>query len=354
MFIPALSFFIFMADFSKKMSKGIFVRKIKLLQSIRPNKEWQVSSRALLLSQIKAQGGLSYQKVSAVEGLFVYTQTIVSEFYRYGISPFFCRPSHMVATFTVFFGSILFAVGIAQQSIPGDTLYGVKQATETARLSVISAEDRPQMEIELAEKRLQEFEAISQKNMSPQERETRVALLAEEFSKNLSDAASNLGHIRTAAEPKKAIKVATLVKKKVADYGKLLDERQDTFGGNHASMKKTVDTADNAALSVIVERGSMAGMPQTAVASHLEESIKQTQDLFEKVIIRIAALKEEQSRFALKVEEGKKTLDEAKESVQKGEFKVALEKISHSKEIVSSLEEKTMQQGESMKVKLVY
>ncbi len=58
---------------------------------------------------------------------------------------------------------VLLGVGAAQvsaTSLPGDALYPVKRAFEDARLSLVSTDKEPNLRIELADRRVDEFEAL--------------------------------------------------------------------------------------------------------------------------------------------------------------------------------------------------
>ncbi len=325
------------------MTKRTLAKKIKLLQSIKPNKEWSSSSRDLLLSQIKAQGGYEDTKASFLEGVFAYADTAWGEVYRHAIEPLFIRPSHMVATLTVVFGSTLSAFAIAQNSLPGDRLYTVKKATESARVALVSPQDRSELEIAFAEKRMEELDALVAKRFGAKEQGEKVAIITAALSKNFTDAADNLDNITKGSEGKNVVKVATLVKEGAAKYTQKLDTQKEVFEKNVEATKRTIDAADQKALAVIVDKGSTAGGADSVVATHLEEAIKHTEGLIEKMSLRVVAAGEENPRLALKREEARKVLEQARESVHKGDFKVALEKLTQSKELVRNLERKDIE-----------
>ena len=64
-------------------------------------------------------------------------------------------------------GSLLLLVAVfvfAQKSLPGEKLYAIKRLTEKGQTFFVSKEEKPKLDLELANKRLEELREIAEKN----------------------------------------------------------------------------------------------------------------------------------------------------------------------------------------------
>lgn len=149
------------------MTETELIRKIRELRQIKPRKDWVVLTKSQIFQE----------------------QPIV----RYPISNILIRVGDFLfgrklALATVFSIFILFGVfSFARNSLPGDLLYPIKKITEMSQAVFVSEEGKPRLELEFANKRLEELNLIAQNNEV-----RRLAPAINEFQTNISQAAKNL------------------------------------------------------------------------------------------------------------------------------------------------------------------
>lgn len=171
------------------MTEKDLISRIKELREIKPKKDWVILAKSQILEQ----------EVKSSQKLFVLPRIF------FGYKP-------ALATITclmIFFGLFAFA----QNSVPGDLLFSVKKVTEMGRAVFISEEERPQMSLELADKRLEELTRIAQANQV-----RKLAPAINEFQASVSEATKNLSKLdATTSDP--------IVVKKAVDKTKELEEK---------------------------------------------------------------------------------------------------------------------------------
>jgi hypothetical protein len=89
--------------------------------------------------------------------------------------------------------SILIFFGVftsAQNSLPGDLLYPIKKITEKAQLLLASENEKQMIQLELTNKRLEELSKIAEKNQVE-----KLAPAIEEYQASVSQAAKNIKKI---------------------------------------------------------------------------------------------------------------------------------------------------------------
>jgi len=145
------------------MTEKELISKLQELRQIKPNQDWAFS----LKNRILAQEPTYKEKVS------------VSFF------PFFKPAFATLVSIFVLVG--LF--GFSQNSLPGDLLYPVKKIVERGEALFVSEQEKPQVSLELAGKRLEELAKIAQTNQArklPQaitEFQSSANQVAKNFSK---------------------------------------------------------------------------------------------------------------------------------------------------------------------------
>lgn len=314
------------------MRKASAIQKIKLLQSIKPSKEWSAKTRSILLSQITAQGSRA-TNTGFASAAKAYGLTFWNDLYAATLGTAFSRPRNAFATAAVFAIVGVFAYVQAQQSLPGDPLYTVKQSEETIKVALTTPEERPALELSLIERRIQELETLTQRPLEQGEKEKQVQALVENVSGKFKNVQNNLTAIRSQETPKRVVGIASLVKEKSSAYRQVLKERVATstpaLAHTISEALATADSTKTKALEVIVDKGREGGVSESEVAAHLTESIKEVEHTAKQ-------LKQTVSMAALS--SAKRVLKEAKEHVKQKEFKVALRKLAQGRGLVSEAE----------------
>jgi galactitol-specific phosphotransferase system IIB component len=80
----------------------------------------------------------------------------------------------------------------AQKSLPGEPLFVIKKITEKSRAVFVAENEKPKVQLELANKRLEDLAKIAQKNDV-----RKLAPAIDEFQANVSEAAKNLAKTKT-------------------------------------------------------------------------------------------------------------------------------------------------------------
>ncbi len=333
------------------MRKNTAIKQIKLLQTIKPSKDWSEKTRSILLAQISAQGFSPIKSPSVVSGFKAYGLTFWSDFYRATVGMVFSRPRNAFAAFGVLAVMGFFAYTQAQHSLPGEPLYTVKQTEENIKVAFASPQDRPSLELSLIEKRIQELETLTGSELDSAAMEKGVTTLVDSMSENFKNAEHNLDSLKSQEEPKKIVHIASLVKEKAGDYRKALRETLVTQSATSSKelLEKigeavaTADSANTHALEVIVDKGASAGVSESEVAAHLNASVKEIEDdakaLKETVSMAALTSPDKKRETLKKSKEATKILKEAKESIKQKDFKVALFKLTQGKELVDAAQD---------------
>lgn len=339
------------------------VKTIKTLKAIKPNPAWSVSTRDILLSQISAQG-FEATPHSLVGAWWVYTSAGLSEVYQYTIGFLFASPRHAFATFTLLFGAAVGLTTASGGSLPGQPLYAIKQTRESLQVAFVSPDERAQLEIDLAERRLKELKEVTAGPLSTEEKTAAVESLAQAVTEKLYQATKNLDTIKSSSESKKVARAAGAITEKT-DSAKLLLSQADTGNLSKAqaeslqTVELKIEDADRKALAVIVEKQVQAGISEDDLSAQLEKKVRATEEelvsLSKKVTIAgsHAAAQGDTSDLVEKSDAAKRMLADAKESLGKKNFKIALEKLNLTRDLVLSVSASLRKKGGDADVKEV-
>lgn len=120
------------------MAEADLVKKIQELKQIKPRKDWVVLTKSQILGSPLKQDRV----------------LLISFFPRYRLV--------FVPVLTVFILIGLFV--LSQNSLPGDFLYSLKKITEKSQVVFVSENEKPKLNFELANKRLEELTKIAETN----------------------------------------------------------------------------------------------------------------------------------------------------------------------------------------------
>lgn len=325
------------------------INKIKLLKSIQPGREWSTQTRDILFSQIRAQGQAKMTKPSKIVGVWAYTSSTFSTAYQYSIGMLFERPLALAGTLSVFVVGVVGAFFYAQTSIPGDALYSMKRTSEGLQTAFASPDNRAQLEIELADRRIGEMRAVSEKkDTAPEEKAKNVSELIAGASQNFANVKKSLEDTKSVSTPKKMVEIAKLVQTKTTQYEKALTQLQSTTPDQQKnvltqkinSALTDVRATESKALEVIVDKKDIASVSDDEVKSQIEQHITQTQERVEKIKVYAAGLADEGAKAQATVisESAQKALEDARAVLGKNEYKAAIAKIDESKKLIQSLQ----------------
>ena len=148
------------------MTDKELIAKIKELRNVKPSQDWVVFTRNRILAEEKT----GYQEQDA---------SVFSVFrYKLALAP-------LLGVFVV-----IGLFGFAQSTIPGDFFFSVKKMTETVQIGLTSIAEKPKVQLQLANKRLEELSFIAENNQVE-----NLAPAIEEFQASVTEAARNLAAI---------------------------------------------------------------------------------------------------------------------------------------------------------------
>ncbi len=327
------------------------INKIKLLKSIQPSREWSIQTRDILLSQIRAQGQAKMTKPSLVAGAFAYTSSTFSTVYQYSIGLLFERPLALAGTLSVFVVSIVGTFFYAQTSMPGDALYSMKRTTEGFQTAFVSPDDRPQFEIELADRRIGEIQTVSEnKGTSQEEKAKNVSDLIDTASQNFANVKRSMEDTKSVSTPKKMVEIAKLVQTKTTQYEKTLvqlqaqstasDQQKDILTQKINTALTDARATETKALQIIVDKKEVAQISDNEVTLQIEQHIAQTQQRVEKIKVYAAGLTNGDAKTLATAlgENAQKALEDARTVLGKNEYQAAVAKLDESKKLIQSLQ----------------
>lgn len=317
-----------------------FIRQIEVLQAIKPSAEWKERTKDILLSQIRSQGTQEIA-VPMSQKVFVYCTEGMRLAYHTTFGIVFARPSHFAAALSIVLVIGTGMVFVAEKSLPGDPLYVVKQTREEMGMAFIAPDQRAEAELERVSRRLAELRALKYAPLSDQEKDWQVESVVDTLSQTISTAKESLATIN---EPTKAISVAHAVKEKTDSLRQELGSLKVPQGteGKLADAQQAVRATDQKALEVIVDKGSSAGLTDAAIAIQLKNEAAALGNKLSGLGMKVTLATTNQTSSGdelLKIrEQAQKSLAEVAEQIDKKEFKVALEKLNASKELIVQIE----------------
>lgn len=228
-------------------SKLIF--KIQELKQIKPRKSWVVLTKSRIFEETEPFRG----RASEREGLSLF--------------PLFFRLKPALATVL----SLLVLIGIfgfAHNTVPGDFLYSVKKMTERSETFFASEEQKPKVNLELANKRLEELVKIAQANQVK-----KLAPAISEFQANISEAAKSLAKMgATTSDP--------AIIGKIVEETKKLEENKQKIESLGVIIGGEGTEEFNNALAKVVE-DSIADLEDRTLLNGKKEILAAMKQLFE-------------------------------------------------------------------------
>lgn len=160
------------------MTEKQLIGKIRILRQIKPRKEWVFLTKREILGEEKS-----------------WLEVFPRIFFQY--KPIFAS---LILLF-VLISSFVFA----QNSLPGDFLYSLKRITERGQAVFVSEDEKPKVQLELANKRLEELTKIAEENKIK-----KLAPAIEEYQQTFSQATKITRQIK---EPKQVRKIVPEIAK---------------------------------------------------------------------------------------------------------------------------------------------
>lgn len=155
------------------MGEKDIIKNLKRMKKVSPDKSWVLANKREMLGEDS-----SYSVFSATEAFFknlVIVHKLAS-----------------VAALALFLltGTVIYAQG----SLPGDTLYPVRKATENIRFA-FRADDQPKLSFEVVQRRMEDLDRVVKSNSS-----RNLAPAINELQASVSEAAKNVKDVKAVSD----------------------------------------------------------------------------------------------------------------------------------------------------------
>jgi hypothetical protein len=264
------------------MREKEIISQLNILKSIKPEESWVIESRNRVLSKAPCFGWTVIELDRERGHIVDNKSSILSRFMSFAGN----RAAVAFMSFVILFVGGALIVNASKSSLPGDSLYPVKIASEKVILAVASEEEKAKIEIEQAGKRLEELAVISWKT-SDLEQQQKVDQLIVDFEVKINSANKHLTKIDNNSEKAKIAKVINDQSGKYVEILAKTTENLPTSLKEKVSDKlaKAIDSTEKINLSslmVMVENKNLENsdvISSEEVKFKLKEAIKREKNL---------------------------------------------------------------------------
>ena len=165
--------------------------KLSILKDIKPKEEWVILARKRIF---EAEPAREEMPLHGIRFSVIFKR--IGSLIRYMEQPAFVMP---VLASVILTGVVWHA---AQSSLPGDTLYPIKAAAEHVPMTFSSEAEKPFLQLELAQKKLDDLKRVAEGNMVK-----NLPLAIKEFEANISEISESLTAI-VEKQPGKALQAS--------------------------------------------------------------------------------------------------------------------------------------------------
>lgn len=168
------------------MTDRELIHSLKSLKQIKPNSDWVVLTKSMILAQERARASASESEdVTSIFSIFRY---------KLAFAP-------VLSTMIV-----IGLFGFAQGTMPGDFFFSVKKATEVVQVGLSAENEKPKVQLQLVNKRLAELNQIAESNQV-----AKLGPAIKEFQASLAQATQNLNNIDANVTTSDAVVLKELV-----------------------------------------------------------------------------------------------------------------------------------------------
>lgn len=240
------------------MTEKEIIVKLNTLKSIKPDKNWLIKTKNVVLSEA---GLIGNEFAAGTEKELIYDKKPAFVFDFRALLGNRRKLAYAFAS-CVFVLSIGAAtINASNSSIPGESLYGVKIAGENVVLAVIPEGEKAKVEIEYAGKRLEELAKISE-NSSDAAQHQKVEQLILNYNEKVDNAKKHLAKISSSGDGEKAVIVAKVINAQSEKYAKDLAKTTDNLPADvkervSDKVAKAIDSTEKAntsSLLILIEQ----------------------------------------------------------------------------------------------------
>jgi len=155
------------------MTEEQLINKIQKLRQIKPSQDWVFLTKKKILGEKTEQSWLS--------NLTIVRLLDFEKLIKRGL---FLKPVYItLITLVVLVG----VFGLVRKSVPGDTLFVIKKASERSQAVFVSEAEKPKFNLEQAKKRLEDLIKIAETNNTK-----KLASAISEYQEKVSEVAKDL------------------------------------------------------------------------------------------------------------------------------------------------------------------
>lgn len=241
------------------MTERELINKIRELKQARPSDDWLFSARHSLINRIRLSEGAKSDIGNSLSfwGWIKQYQTLAL---------MTCLVVNIIA------GPWLLAEA-SRSSLPGEMLYSIKKIGENLQIKVSSNEDKSQLQVEFANRRLEELNKIAERlALASKETETeQTKQVINDFKNSLAGAKE---YLNNTVSKEKAVVVAKKAKKMEEDLIKAREGASKETQADFAEAEEAIKDIKHQILTVII---NSTGYDSVATSSD-EEIVIYLQD----------------------------------------------------------------------------
>lgn len=298
-----------------------------------PHDVWVKRNRDILLMQVR-----NTTDVAAKPGLAEYARHLFSIFFP---AEGFAMAARAIGVFLLVIGTVfgggLVSAQMYGDAIPGEMMYRVKLAVESAQLFLAPNDEyKTRLHAAFADHRMDEFAALAEDGAQQQ---ALIAGVLASFDAEVVALGMGLDAVKS-SDPDAVTEVAKGLERKLAVYQNVLRKSVATLTSAQlkarvAASRDLVDGVTIRAIAIIVEKhlAGSADAPRAVVVSKVEERLKQAE-------AKVAA--EPETQDATRTErtaKAKAAVAAAKKLLNEEQYQAALTKIAEVAELTKEEEE---------------
>ncbi len=250
------------------MTDRQLIKKIKKLEKIQPSQEWLDLTRYDLVRQI------DFEKRDDAR---------IGGFFNWLKEPQLV--ALVICLVLIFVGGPWLMIKASQASLPGEALYSVKKISEGVQTKVASENIKAKLQVEFANRRLEELSKITEDSFISEEKTERAKQVVNDFKDKLAGASLHVGKISR----EEAIAMAKKAKKIKENLAKTKEEVSLEIQTELAEAEKAIEEINHQILTVLAKESQESEETATTtldkeILIFLEETDSGTMTTTEEII----------------------------------------------------------------------
>lgn len=232
------------------------IEKIKELKGIKPSQEWLDSTRHNLVTEIDSNQITNSKSVNILNWLRQPQSVVLA-----------------LCLLLIFIAGPWLTLEASQSSLPGELLYSVKKASEGIQATVTSKENKTQLQMEFAGRRLEELAKLSN-DFSPEEEVIKAKKVISGFEGNLANISQYVKEI----SKEEVVAIAEKTVKLKQDLDKTKEQAPLEIQADLAEAEKAVEKINRQILAVLMgneernEENNASTTPDQEILIFLQET----------------------------------------------------------------------------------